>query len=142
MLVRNVVRATGQERWLLHKATPVFDPDGPLSMVINVIEDVTEVKRAELAQRLLADAGQALASSLDYEQTLQRVAQLAVPGLADWCGVAIRAAGSPVLEQVAVAHADPARIAVAREWTRRHPDRIDSRVGAPEVLRSGRPQLI
>lgn len=28
LLVRNVVRATGEERWLLHKATPVLDRDG------------------------------------------------------------------------------------------------------------------
>ena len=45
---------------------------------MSVIEDLTEVKRAELAQRVLAEAGQALSSSLDYEQTLQRVAELAV----------------------------------------------------------------
>src|SRR5581483_7307485 len=79
LLVRNVIRATGQERWLLHKATRVLDADGALSMVISVIEDLTEVKRAELAQRLLAEAGQALGASLDYEQSLQRVAELTVP---------------------------------------------------------------
>jgi PAS domain S-box-containing protein len=87
LLVRNVIRATGQEHWLLHKATPVFESDGSLSLVVSVVEDLTDVKRAELAQRLLAEAGQALASSLDYEQALRRVAELAVPELADWCGV-------------------------------------------------------
>jgi serine phosphatase RsbU (regulator of sigma subunit)/PAS domain-containing protein len=93
LLVRNVIRATGEERWLLHKATPVYDDDGSLSLIVSVIEDLTEVKRAELAQRLLAEAGRALSSSLDYEQTLQHVAQLAVPDLADWCGVTIRGDG-------------------------------------------------
>ena len=91
--MRNVIRTTGEERWLLHKATPVFDAEGSLSMVISVIEDLTEVKRAELAQRMLAEAGHALSSSLDYEQTLQRVARLTVPGLADWCAVAMRGDG-------------------------------------------------
>jgi PAS domain S-box-containing protein len=114
LLVRNVIRSTGEERWLLHKATPVFDAEGNLSMVISVIEDLTSVKRAELAQRLLAEAGQALASSPEYEQTLQQVAELAVPGVADWCAVAMRRDDGG-LELVAVAHADPERRERGRE---------------------------
>src|SRR5688572_31858297 len=35
------------------------------------------------------EAGQLLATSLDYEQTLERVARMIVPGLADWCGIEI-----------------------------------------------------
>jgi serine phosphatase RsbU (regulator of sigma subunit)/PAS domain-containing protein len=102
LLVRNVVRATGKQRWLLHKATPVSDADGRLLLVVSVIEDLTEVKRAELAQRLLAEAGHALSSSLDYRETLQQVAELTVPGLADWCAVLLHG-GDGELEQVAVA---------------------------------------
>ena len=104
LLVRNVIRATGEQRWLLHKATPVFDPDGSLSMIISVIEDLTEVKRAELAQRLLAEAGHVLSSSLDYHQSLQRVAELAASGLADRCQVLLRS-DEDALEEVAVAYA-------------------------------------
>ena len=90
LLVRNVIRSTGEQRWLLQKATPVFDLDGELSLIVSVIEDLTDVKRAELAQRMLAEAGRALSSSLDYHGTLQRVAELTVPGLADWCAVLMR----------------------------------------------------
>ncbi len=102
LLVNNIIRATGEQRWLLHKATPVFDPDGALSMVISVIEDLTEVKRAERAQRLLAEAGQALSSSLDYHQSLQRMAELAVSVLADRCQVLMRVPNGE-LEEVAAA---------------------------------------
>jgi len=108
LLVRNVVRATGQQRWLLHKATPVFDRDGSLAIVVSVIEDLTEVKRAELAQRLLAEAGHALSASLEYHQSLQRVAELAVPGLADRCQVLLHV-DDEGLEQVAAAGAAPDR---------------------------------
>ena len=45
-------------------------------------QGLTEVERAELSQRLLAEAGTALASSLDHEQALQRVVELVVPRLA------------------------------------------------------------
>lgn len=141
LLVRNVVRGTGTERWLLHKATPVFDDDGGLSLVINVIEDVSDVKRAELSQRLLAQAGKELSSSLDYEQTLQRVAQLAVPQLADWCGVRIRGPHDQ-LEQVAVAHIDPAKMTLARDFGERYPTRLSDPGGAAEVARTGQSLVI
>ena len=131
LLVRNVIRATGDERWLLHKATPLFDADGSLSLIVSVVEDLTDVKRAELAQRLLAEAGQELSSSLDYEQTLQQVAQLAVPGLADWCGVVMRGEGD-ALRQVAMAHVDPDKVALAREFA----------TGAARVIDPGQPQLV
>ncbi len=114
LLVRNVIRATGEQRWLLHKATPVFDPDGSLSMVVSVIEDLTEVKRGELAQRLLAEAGQALSSSLQYEDGLQRVAELAVPGLADWCAV-LMYGNDDALALAALAHSDPVKAALGRQ---------------------------
>jgi PAS domain S-box-containing protein len=138
--VRSVLRSTGTVRWLTHKARPVFDEDGTVSLVVNVIEDVTDAKRAELAQRLLADASRALSGSLDVEQTLQHVASIAVPGLADWCGVSVR--GTTMLEPVAVAHADPDRVALVRRWVDQYPTRLEARSGAPEVLRTGRPQLV
>ena len=72
LLVRNVVRATGEERWLVNKVTVLRDAGGAIDRVVNVIEDVTAVKRAELAQALLAEATRILASSLDYAGTLQR----------------------------------------------------------------------
>lgn len=141
LLVRNVVRQTGEEHWLLHRATPVFTHEGKLSLVVNVIEDVTEVKRAELAQRLLAQAGSELSSSLHYQQTLQRVATLAVPQLADWCGVRIRGPHDE-LEQVAVAHNDPGKVALAREFGERNPPRLTDTSGAAEVIRTGDSRLL
>ncbi len=141
MLVRNVSRASGRVRWLMHKATPVFDPAGDLSMVVNVIEDVSEAKRAEQAQRLLAQAGKELSSSLDHHQTLQRVAQLAVPELADWCAVAIRGQGDE-LRQVAVAHVDPAKVALAREWAALYPASLSVPTGAARAINSGRSEHI
>ena len=141
LIVRSIRRGTGRVRWLLHQAMPVFESDGRLSLAVNTIEDITESKRAELAQRLLSDAGRELASSLDYEQTLQRVAQLAVPSLADWCGVSIAGSGE-FLRQVAAAHTDPEKVALARSWGETYPTRLDNPTGAAAVIRSGEPQMI
>jgi signal transduction histidine kinase len=49
--------------------------------------DVTERKRFEKEQQFLAEAGAALAASLDYDQTLATVAHLVVRDFADWCVV-------------------------------------------------------
>ena len=140
LVVRTINRATGEERWRMTKATPILGPDGKVALAVNVIEDVTESKRMELAQRLLADASGVLSESLDYEGTLQRVAELAVPELADWCSVGIPR--GPFVETVAIAHSDPSKV----EWARRHRDRFKTRRserdGAAEVLRTGRSLVV
>ena len=63
-----------------------------------------------------------LGSSLDYEETLQRVARLAVPRLADWCAVELPDERGE-LEQVALAHVDPALVETARALRERYPPR-------------------
>ena len=123
------------------KASGVYGSDGTLKLVVNVIEDITEVKRAELAQRMLARAGELLSSSLDYERTLQQVAELAVPQLADWCTVSMPDPHGFV-RAVAVAHVDPEKVAFARRIGERYPTRADAPTGAAQILRDGRSQLV
>jgi PAS domain S-box-containing protein len=139
LLTRIVHRETGEQRWRLVKAAPLRGPAGEL-MAVSVIEDVTEAKEAELRQRFLAQAGVTLASSLDYEETLQRVARLVVPGLADWCAVDVVDANLR-LNQVAVAHVDPDKVAFARDFRSRYPPDPNEDTGLYGVLRSGRPEL-
>jgi putative methionine-R-sulfoxide reductase with GAF domain len=80
----------------------VHGPDGEVVLAVNVIEDITDAKRAEVAQRLLSDATAVLASSPDYHATLQRVAELAVPALAGHCSFYLQNDG--LLEPIASAH--------------------------------------
>ncbi|MDX6554007.1 MAG: hypothetical protein QOD86_202, partial [Miltoncostaeaceae bacterium] len=137
LVLRSIRRDTGEERWRVTKATAVTDAEGRPAMAVNVIEDITDVKRAEQTQRLLAEAGEVLSSSLDYGETLQRVAELAVPELADWCVVSLPD-GRGGIATVAVAHADPAKVALARELVERYPSRADAPGGAARVVREGR----
>jgi len=69
---------------------------------VYVVTDITERKRSEDAQRFLARAGSELASSLDDEATLERVAHLAVPSWADTCTIHLQEEGE--LRCVAAAH--------------------------------------
>jgi PAS domain S-box-containing protein len=139
--LRVIDRATGEERWRLISSRGVRDGRGETRLVVTVIEDITEQRRAELAQRLLASAGAVLSSSLNYQGTLQEVAELAVPALADWCGVSIPDRHG-VIEQVAVAHTDAEKVAFARRLGERYPSRVGDEGGAAQVLRDGLSQLI
>jgi PAS domain S-box-containing protein len=50
------VKATGEERWSLVNATPVFDAQGNVRMAINIFNDITPIKRAEAETKLAADS--------------------------------------------------------------------------------------
>ena len=105
LVMRVVHRETGEQAWRLIKSSAVRDSAGAITMVVSVIADVTASKRAELVQRLLAEAGEVLASSTD---ALQRVAELCVPELADWCAISIPD-DRDRLQTAAVAPAHPER---------------------------------
>jgi serine phosphatase RsbU (regulator of sigma subunit) len=90
--------------------------------------------------RLLADASDVLSETLDYERTLQQLAELAVQRLADWCTVTIVEGGEIV--DVAVAHADPEQVALVRRLQQEYPQDPDAPNGAPAVIRSGRTEYI
>jgi GAF domain-containing protein/anti-sigma regulatory factor (Ser/Thr protein kinase) len=134
LLTRSVDRATGVARWLLTKTT-LLDDGGRFA--VNIIEDVTEAKDAERRQRFLARAASVLASSLDYEQTLEHVARLAVPDLADWCAVDLFDEDG-ALQRLGLAHVDPAKLALGREMQRRWPPDLETDTGLAGVLRDGR----
>ena len=139
LLTRSVAKGTGRVYWLLTKASVVREPEGRL-LAVNVIEDVTEAKEGELRQRFLAEAGAMLAASLDYQETLERVARLVVPELADWCAVDV-VDDRGGLRRVALAHVDPAKVALGRELNERYPPDLDAPAGMGAVLRSGRSEL-
>ena len=139
LTVRYRHQTSAEDRWSRIQSTPVFDEEGRVRLAINVIEDITDIKRAEQGHRFLARASQELASSLDYQETLRAVARLAVPEVADWCAVDVLAGEE--LERVAVEHIDPQRVALAREMQERYPPDKRADTGAWGVLRRGRAEL-
>ncbi len=71
-----------------------------------VLRDITQRRRREEGQRLLATAGSLLSASLDYDATLQSVASVALGHLGDWCAIYLREEDG-VVRRVHAAHADP-----------------------------------
>ena len=105
-----------------------------------IARDITQRKRAEESQRFLAEASRVLASSLDYGETLASVARLAVPEIADWCGVNVLQDDGE-LRQVAIAHVDPEKIKLATEMQRRYPPDPNAPYGVHNVLRTGKSEF-
>jgi PAS domain S-box-containing protein len=140
LLIRTVRRDGGAQSWNLLKAAPLLGEDGEIEATITIIEDVTERKRAELRSAFLAEASSVLASSLDYEQTLRNVAELAVPEIADWCAVDLLD-GDGDRHSVAVAHVDPERLSLAEALREYEPEQIDPEQGLGFVLSTGEPLL-
>ncbi len=136
LTVRTINRATGREYWRVVRARAVIDDDGDLAMVVSMTEDITEMRRAMLTQRLLAGAGEVLSSSTDDGQTLQRLAALTVPELADWCSISLPDEHG-VIRQAAVAHVDPAKVRFAQEYDRRYALRDDADDVSAAILRGG-----
>jgi len=91
--------------------------------------------------RFLADVGETLASSLDYETTLKTVADLAVPDIADWCTVDILDR-SGALQRLAVAHIDPAKLHLAERLQAMYPEPRDAAGGVRQVIRTGLPTMM
>ncbi|CAN5339714.1 hypothetical protein BH23GEM2_BH23GEM2_26360 [soil metagenome] len=102
--------------------------------------DITDRKRESEIRTFLADATEALNSSLDYHSTLRTVATLAVPRLGDWCAVDMLENGK--LERLAVVHRDPEKLNMVLELTRKRPPRLDAPMGSGKVIYTGRPELL
>jgi PAS domain S-box-containing protein len=128
--------------------TPVHSAAGDALGVSVVVHDVTERQRlleGERAGRARADflsrAGALLDETLDYEQTLRAVADIAVPHVADWCGVSVLDEQG-ALRRVATAHVDPRQREVGEELDRRFPPEPGNSSGTSQVARTGRTEFV
>jgi GAF domain-containing protein len=108
-------------------------------------EQRTQRQAAEDARRqatFLANATAILSRSLDYEDTLKAVAQLAVPEIADWCAVDIVGGQAGRLQRLAVAHVDPAKIESLRVLEEKNPADPNAPGGKYGVVRTGKAAMM
>lgn len=101
--------------------------------------DVAEAARERTA--FLSRASELLSSSLDYEKTLAHLAKMVVPFLADWCALDIVAADASIV-RLAVVHSDPEKVELVYELDRQYPPDPGASRGVPNVIRTGKAELI
>ncbi|HEY9627052.1 MAG TPA: PAS domain-containing protein [Coleofasciculaceae cyanobacterium] len=144
--------------WLTAIGQTFYDADGQPTRMTGIALNVTPRKQAEAEReqlllreqatraaaeiaeqraRFLVKANTTLTSSLDYEYTLNSVAQAIVPTLADWCAVDILK-DDGTLERLATTHVDPAKVQWGIELHRRYPPNLNAPQGLAQVLRTGR----
>ena len=113
-----------------------------IDSVAAMLKSYFERKRAEDELRFLAEASRLLATSLDYETTLQSVAEIVVPILGDFC---IFDVVSPdgMVQRLAAQHVNPTRQSFFAEacqflrpaaWYHGHP--------VAKVLATGKPEFM
>jgi PAS domain S-box-containing protein len=102
--------------------------------------DITERKQAEERLRYIAQISSLLSTSLDYEQTLEQIAKISVPQLADWCSIDILNEDDSI-RRLPIAHADPSKGELARKLQEYATD-YKGASAITKVLQTGQPELI
>ena len=128
--------------WVSGTYVPDLGPDGRVRGFAALLEDVTARRRLEDTQRVLAESGRVLASSLDQQETLERAAQLAVPRHGDWCFIDLLTEDGAHFDRVAVACRDPDRADLRRSLLRRYPLLSTLDRGVAHVIASTQPVLM
>ena len=123
-------------RWLETRIAAV--PDG----FVTHSRDITERRRNEARQRILAQVGSALAGSLELDVILQQLADAMAVELADWCVVDLIDQDAREMWRVAIAHADPGKARLLEDVSKRYPPAYDVPTLASSVVAAGEPQLI
>ncbi|HIK06819.1 MAG TPA: PAS domain-containing protein [Trichormus sp. M33_DOE_039] len=150
-LEKRYIRKDGSLVWVNLTTSAVCNDEGEPQYIFGIVEDISDAHRqAELRQAALYERQQAqarqdflvaasttLAASLDYEVTLNNVANLAVPTLADWCIVDILQPDWSI-KRVAIASTNPQKHQIIEEIQRRYPPRNDLQHPFSQTLLQGK----
>ncbi len=128
-------------RWRLARIRPYRTSEGHIDGAIIALIDIDLFKRSVLnAERaasrakMLAEASVLLASSLDYETTLESLTRLSAAEFADWCAVdLVNDDGS--IRHLTIAHANPVMRDLALQFQKAVFEERETAPGAPEALR-------
>ncbi|MGE0041914.1 MAG: ATP-binding protein [Vicinamibacterales bacterium] len=134
-------RPDGTVRWVSGRGSVICDAEGRPARMVGVGMEVTSRRRAEESARFLAKASSVLSDIVDEESALRKVANLAVPQIADWCVVHL-AEPDGSLRRVALSHADPDRVQLALDLQQDYPPDRETPRGAYAVMRTGRTEFV
>lgn len=131
-------RADGSPFPVSYASSPVWRGGDVVGAVVR-FTDISEQRRASEGLQLLSESGRLLSSSLEVDDTLQAIANVAVPQLAEMVMVDLIEDGS--IRRVAASHADE-RSAALFERARQFPPRLGDGGPQAQVIETGRSLLI
>lgn len=114
-----LISKTGKVFWIEARYTAIRNALGKIIGFSGINIDISERKRAEEWQNFLSESSQILTSSLDFQMTLRRITQLAVPQLADSIIVEIYR-DKKTLESISVLHRNPVINRIAQSLCKRY----------------------
>jgi PAS domain S-box-containing protein len=129
-------RHDGAWRWFVLCIAPLKDEAGRVVEWTGSALDIDDRKRGEDNLRFLGEASVALSELADLDETLARVAKLAVPRFCDYVEVVLREPHGAV-RRLALHHGDPERVAQVEDISRRYPP-LDTE-GVRKVVFTGEP---
>lgn len=103
--------------------------------------DITKQKHAEERKAFLEKVSNTLAVSLDQDVTLQHIAKLLVPYLADYCRIAIVDKDLSIKE-LTVSHQDPTKVSLVEALFDTYKNLPKATHGIPSLLKNGKPEII
>jgi two-component system, chemotaxis family, CheB/CheR fusion protein len=127
--------------WRLLRIRAYRTSGGEIDGAIVAVLDINVLKRSVLvaeeatrAANILSQASALLASSLDYETTLESLARLSTAAFADWCAVdLVNEDGS--IRHLTVSHANPVMRDLALQFQQAAFSEPERAPGAPQALR-------
>jgi PAS domain S-box-containing protein len=128
-------------RWQLGRAVPMRDDDGVVSGWIGTSTDIHDRKLLEVGRMFLVDAGGALSDSLDFQVGLERVVELAVESVGDWCSIDLVDTDGR-LERAAVAHSSAVNQQLARALATHDVAESSMTDALQHVIAGGEPVLV
>jgi len=134
-----LLHTSGEYRYCIARGKAWRDSNGRPFRMSGIVSDVTERKNAEDSIRFLAEASASLSASLNYEKTLETLANLTVPFLADLCVVDI--VEDNTVRRMGIAYAGTVRQEQVQLFLGEPPE-LNGQHPAIKVVRSGVPILI
>ncbi len=111
------------------------------SAVIATAELYDSQRRRRMESDFVAETGAILVSSLDYRETLARVAARAVPQVADWCAFHLEQPDGSITCVASVAR-DAASVDTVERFVRTPGGAVDGQFSVEWIIESGQPLLV